>query len=692
MIDGRLHVPKTVEVLQLGHTLTALCFSESVASPKLLQQLMQKVGEMIARLGVQKAHWHREPWHTALPLVGLHPQHGLCLVTQAPTHHLPWAIETPKGFRPWNGISTRWVFCSVALGWREQLKSGGLGLTKCVLLRHRGAFVGMLMLTLAVNLVIAGVACWLSLSFEQNMVGIDLHSLSLLGLGGLLSVGLTSFLDLLRQKIGTRLAMDVDADLAHQTFERLLKVRADTYMMQTESIAVHMQGFASIRSFSLTALTLMLIDIPVAMLFGCLIWSATAPAMAYVTGLCVCLKLLQALVLLWRAERLYTSIESPTQSHAGLMQSAVTDAETVKSLGLRAFLNHCFGVATQQQLKANQGVQRLTEITMNDNPGLRQLGLICWLLVSVYQIEAGSDFSLGAWVGCSMLVTRVIHPVSSLPTLCMQWLQAKLALRSIDRIFKLPVDVSEQIESPLSGVDTGQVLLKDVCFVHPNQYDDLAIGHWLVKPGERVGIVGAVGGGRSTLLKLISGLYKPQRGQIRLAEHDVQDLPRELLNRKVAYLPQNVPLFSGTLRDNLRAGLKDVTDAELMQICQRVGLMGMVNAHALGLDMPLQEGPHGLSVGQRQLVGIARLLLRKPLIWLLDEPLANLDACLQQRIIGVFKQNMGPQQTLIVVGQQPALLDMVDRLCVLNAGRLILDGPRDKVMSTWQTRHVFSAL
>lgn len=692
VIDGRLHIPKTIEVLQLGHALTALCFCEPVASSKLLQLQMQKVGEMITHMGVQNTLWHREPRIQRLPLVGLHPQHGLCLVTQAPEAELPWMLETPKGSRPWNGIDTQWVFCSVALGWREQLQLGGLGLAKRVLLRHREAFLMLLLMTLAFNSVIAGVAGWLALGFEQPMVGIDLQSLRLLGCGVLLSIGLTSLLDVLRRKISTRLAMDMDTDLARQTFERLLKVRADTYALQTESLAVQVQLFESIRSFSHTALTLVLLDIPIAILFWCLIWSATAPAMAGVAGLYVCLKLLQSMVLLWRTERLYTSIDTPTKSYALLMKTAVTYAETVKSLGLRALLQHRFSVATQQQLKQSQGVQRLTEIAMNDIPGLRQLGFIAWLLVSVDLIETGTHFSLGAWVGCSMLVTRVIHPVSSLPTLCMQWLQAKLALRSIDRIFKLQVDVSEQTDAPRPVVYTGQVLLQEVTFVHPNQYDDLTIRHWLVKPGERVGIVGAVGGGKSTLLKLIAGLYKPQRGQIRLDQHDVHDLPRELLNRNVAYLPQNIPVFSGTLRDNLQAGLKEVPDEELIQICQRVGLIGMVNAHALGLDMPLPEGLHGLSVGQRQLVGIARLLLREPLIWLLDDPLAHLDGGMQRRIIGVLKQNIGPQQSLIVVGQQAALLGMVDRVCVLSAGRLIMDGPRDKVMSNWPSKYHMNTL
>jgi hypothetical protein len=278
---------------------------------------MQKVGEMITRMGVQNSLWHREPRIQRLPLVGLHPQHGLCLVTQAPKEELPWMLETPKGSRPWNGIDTQWVFCSVALGWREQLQLGGLGLAKRVLLRHREAFLMLLLMTLAVNSVIAGVACWLALGFEQPMVGIDLQSLRLLGFGVLLSIGLTSLLDVLRRKISTRLAMDMDTDLARQTFERLLKVRADTYALQTESLAVQVQLFESIRSFSHTALTLVLLDIPIAILFWCLIWSATAPAMAGVAGPYVCLKLLQSLVLLWRTERLYTSIDTRNRQVSG---------------------------------------------------------------------------------------------------------------------------------------------------------------------------------------------------------------------------------------------------------------------------------------------------------------------------------------------------------------------------------------
>jgi ATP-binding cassette subfamily C protein LapB len=685
VVDGRLNVPKPVDVIDLGRQLTASSVPESWSSGAQLQQQMKCMGGMIERMGLRRAHWYRAPRLKALPMVGLHPQHGLCLISEGQTHHDALVFETPLGPRAWGSMGTGWVYCSVALGWREQLELGGLGLALRVLMRHRWAFLKLSLLTLAVDAAIAAVAYALAVNFEHAMVGIDRQALTLLGLGAGLSIGLSSLLDVLRRAISTRAAMDLDTDLARQTYERLLKVRVGAVSPNTDSMAMQVQLFESVRSFTHTALTHLVLDIPIALFFWCVIGVSTSPALAGLAALYVLIKLTQGLGLLWRSERIYASIEKPPQGQVGLMMATLGYAETVKSLGLRALFQHRFSVATQEQIKKNQEVQRLTDVALNDNPGLRQLGFIAWLLMSVYLIDEGTALSLGAWTGSSMLVTRVIHPVSSLPTLCVQWLQAKLALRSIDRIFKLQVDHSEPPGVTRSEVNTGQILLQDVFFVHPQQHDDLTINNWLIKPGERVGIVGDMGGGKSTLLKLMAGLYKPQRGLVQIDQHSAQELPRDWLSRRVAYLPQSVQIFSGTLRENLMAGLKGVPDEHLLQICQRVGLMALVNSHALGLNMPLQEGPNGLSMGQRQLVGWARLLLRDPLIWLLDDPLANLDEPMQKRMVQVLSQHMAAHQTLVVVGQQTALLALVQRVAVLRAGRMVMDGPRGKVLSSWRS-------
>ncbi len=692
VVDGRLHVPKPKEVIELGRTLSSLGASGKGMSPGTVHLQMKGAEQLLSRLGLRRTRWGREPRAKALPMVGMHPLHGLCLVTEAAAATSPWVLETPMGRKTWAHGDASWMFCSVALGWREQLELGGLGLAKRVLLRHRGPFLWLLFLTLWVNAAIGIIAWWLGVEFQQPMTGIDASTLSLLALAGVLSLGLTSTMDVVRRSISARVAEDLDAELARETFARLLKVRTEAHDAHVESLATQVQLFESVRSFAHAALTLVLLDIPFALLFGWLILSMAGPALCGVAVTYVLLKLIQGVRLWSRTQKMHVTDQAVPDPVRLMVMKTMASAETVKSLDLRSVFMQRWGVAMREQLRQNRGVQHLMEVALNGRNGLRQLGFIVWLWVSLRLIDQGSGLTMGAWVGATLLLPRVLYPVASLPALCVQWLQARLALRSIDQIFKLQVDDEVQPNAHRPEIRHGQIILHDLAHAHPRQLDDLRIGHWLIKAGERVGIVGDLGGGKSTLLKLMTGLYKPQRGLVRIDHIDVQDLPRDLISRKVAYLPQSVQLISGTLRDNLLAGLKGVSDAQLLQICQRVGLMAFVNAHDQGLGMPMQEGPNGLSVGQRQLIGLARLLLRDPLIWLLDDPLANLDDGLQERVLGLLRQNIQPHQTLIVVGHQPKLLTLVQRVVVLRAGRLIMDGPRDKVLAQWHTRSTVSPI
>lgn len=561
MLDGRLGVPKSTEVIDLGRSLSALSATAKGARPGAMPQQMQWVAQLMARLGLHRAHWGRQPQRKALPMVGLHPLQGLCLVTKARASQTPWELETPLGRKKWSDEDEGWVFCSAALGWREQFQRGGLGLAKRVLVRHRGPFLWLLLVTLWVNAAIASIAWLLGEHFLQPMTGIDFQALSLLGLGGIICFGLIRMLDALRRSISKHVAEDLDTDLAREVFERLLKVRAEAHAPHAESLTTQVQLFESVRSFAHTVVTMVLLDIPFAVFFWAMILSMGGPELGVVALTYVLLRLAQGLSLCWRTRPSQSGDPRANQAPAKLMMmKTMAYAETVKSLDLRSVFLQRWVESTREQIKQNRGLQALTEVALHGRSGLRQLGFIVWLLVTLRLIEQGSGLSVGAWVGATLLLPRVLEPASSLPSLCVQWWQAKLALRGIDQIFKLQIDDEERSEALHDEMLLGQIMLHEVTYVHPDQLNDLQIGHWLVKPGERVAIVGDLGGGKSTLLKLMAGLYKPQQGHVRIDLRDVQEVPRDLLSKKVAYLPQNVQIFSGTLRDNLLAGLSQVSD------------------------------------------------------------------------------------------------------------------------------------
>ena len=222
--------------------------------------------------------------------------------------------------------------------------------------------------------------------------------------------------------------------------------------------------------------------------------------------------------------------------------------------------------------------------------------------------------------------------------------------------------------------------IKDLTFKYDTHQVLDEISHTF-KPSHIYGVIGANGSGKSTLLKLLAGLYLPKQGSIRLDGIDLPQISRDSLNQHIGYLQQNHRLFQGTLRENLLIGMPPPPDSELQQVLQRTGLIRLVASHSSGLDLPISEGGHGLSGGQKQLLAFSRLVLTKPKIWLLDEPTASMDNSQEQQCLRVLTEELkNPAMTLIVATHKMELLKLVDRIIIMDNQKIVMDGSKQAVI------------
>jgi ATP-binding cassette subfamily C protein LapB len=207
-----------------------------------------------------------------------------------------------------------------------------------------------------------------------------------------------------------------------------------------------------------------------------------------------------------------------------------------------------------------------------------------------------------------------------------------------------------------------------------------------IQPGEKIGVIGPVGGGKTTLLRLLSGMYRPQGGRILLDDMELSHISKPVLAERIGYLQQDGRLFAGTLRDNLVLGLLDPGDSVILEAAKRTGLLhAVITAHPKGLQQDIFEGGSGLSGGQRQLVNLTRVFLRMPAIWLLDEPTASMDRTLELQVTQALKQSLQSDDTLVLVTHKGELLELVDRLIVIANHQIVMDGPKALVLARLQT-------
>jgi len=273
-------------------------------------------------------------------------------------------------------------------------------------------------------------------------------------------------------------------------------------------------------------------------------------------------------------------------------------------------------------------------------------------------------------------------PIVQLPGVMVQWALARAAIDGLEQIIALPNEDDEAHQNIVLQSIEGGLRFERARFAY-GMVDRMAleVERLEIRPGERVGLVGAIGSGKSTLLKLASGLYRPAEGKVFLGGMDLSQLAPSVVREVVGYLPQETRLFSGSLRDNLLLGLPDPGEEAILAAARRTGLIELISGQPKGLALEITEGGRGVSGGQKQLIALTRMLLARPKVWLLDEPTGAMDSVSEARVVNLLRELAAEGVTLMVTTHKTALLPLLDRLIVLQGGRLLLDGPRDAVLA-----------
>ncbi len=474
----------------------------------------------------------------------------------------------------------------------------------------------------------------------------------------------------------------VDVKLSAYIMERVLGTRLEHRPLSAGSFASNLRSFETVRDFITSTTITAFIDLPFALIFvlviGLIAWQLTIPI---IIGMLVALTVSLAVQGQMR-DLSETTYRAAAQRNATLIESLV-GLETVKALGAEGKMQGRWEQSVGFLAQISNRLRLLSSTTLNTALWVSQTVNVAIIVIGVY-LMIDNQLTLGGLIACSMLSSRALAPISQVAGLLTQYHHATTAFSSLNQIMANPIERPEDSNFLTRQSLQGEVEFKDVCFNYPNQ--DIAVLNKIsfrIKPGESVAILGRVGSGKTTLLKVMLGLYQPIDGAVYIDGIDLRQLDPAELRRSCGYVSQDSTLFYGTLRENLTIGLPTADDVAIAKAAEAGALVDFVNAHPQGFDMVVGERGESLSGGQRQGVAIARAVIKDPPMLLLDEPTGSMDHTSEEQVKQAFRQSTAGK-TVVLVTHRTSLLEMVDRIMVLDAGNLVADGPRDKILEELQ--------
>lgn len=469
-----------------------------------------------------------------------------------------------------------------------------------------------------------------------------------------------------------------DILISSKLFSKVMGVRMEARPASVGAFARHLQEFESIREFFTSATIGALIDLPFALLFLFLIWM--------MAGNLVIVPIVGVIILVGYAYfvqgPLKHTIEEgsrlSSQKYANLIES-LSGLETVKLFGAQSQFQFRWEEAVAHMSNWNIKSRRITDGIQNTAGFVQQASNVGMIILGVYLISQ-AELTMGGLIAATMLSGKAIGPLVQLSLLSTRYNQAKSAMTIIEQVMAMPDEQEEGKRYIHRPIIHGKIELDKVNFSYPDSpvasIRDLS---FTINPGEKVAIIGRIGSGKTTLERLIMGLYKPTEGHVRIDDTDIEQLHHVDIRRNIGCVPQDSQLFFGTIRDNITLGRPLSDDRDVLDAANRAGVTVFTQQDPAGLERQVGEGGMLLSGGQRQAVTIARALVGRPPVLLLDEPTSAMDNRSEMHIKQQLAQ-LKKTETLVLITHKTSMLDVVDRIIVLEKGSVIADGPKAEVL------------
>jgi ATP-binding cassette subfamily C protein LapB len=475
-----------------------------------------------------------------------------------------------------------------------------------------------------------------------------------------------------------------DVLVASKLMSHLLSIRLDHKPESTGALVNNMREFDALREFFSSTTLLALVDLPFLILFIVVIFAIGGPV-AIVPAVAAPIVILVGIIMQGPLKRaIEGGYKESTQKNA-LLVEAVSGMETIKTSRAEGPMLGRWEKIVGQGARSAIRSKALSTFSLSFTQFASQVvyaGVIIW---GVYRIAEG-EMTTGGLIACSILVGRAMSPLGAVAAMLTRLQQSRMALKNLDLLMQLPSERPEDAQRMEHQDLRATVTFEGVSFKYPNGLTNaLSFLDFQINQGERVAIIGKMGSGKTTLGKLITGLYTPQRGAVKIGGMDIRQLDPAELRSRIGYMAQDNFLFYGTVRENITLGAPHVSDQALLRAATIAGVTDFVKNNPAGFNLQVGERGLALSGGQRQAITIARTLLLDPDIVVLDEPSSSMDvgveAVLKLRLSSALKG-----KTLILITHRPSLLSLVTRVIALEDGKIIADGPRNTVLAELQKR------
>ena len=634
--------------------------------------------DLIKEFNIEISSWKKTINYHKLPLLVIIPEKGIRIILEKMPDGT-FKSEGKDGIEYFEDIPKGSKFLELKKIKENNLKTTASKMFLKIALDQKRYIIYALIASLSISIFALVISLYSMQVYDRVIPTGGINTLITLSVGALIAIFIEFCLKIAKSTVLDNANKDMDMKYSHKIFDKFLKIRCDALPKSIGQLTGQLQSYASVRGFITMFISFIIIDFPFALFFLAII-ALISQELALIMLLFLFLTIISGFIYGNRTDALIKSSTLSSYKKLGLLVETVENAESIKSTNSGWKFQNKWNSLTNDGIDDEYKIKHFNEISSYITFLIQQINYMFLIAMGAYIISSSDKLTMGSLIAISILSSRVLNPFASIPNIVVSWSRAKMSIDDLNNIFKLPSD-NEGMEKPINPIMLNvDLVCNDIQFAYSKDSAVLKTKKLRITQGEKIGILGVIGSGKSTLLKVLAGLYKPQDGMISLNGINLHQISREKISQTIGYLPQNVKLFSGTLRDNLILGMIGIKDETIIEASKLSGLINLINSSPQGLDTLVPEGGDSVSSGQRQLIGLTRLIILNPDIWLLDEPTANIDETTERMFLN-FLNSYLINKTLVIISHKQSSFSIVNRLIVMSQNEIYLDGSKNDVIA-----------